>query len=71
MILPGGGNGFDIARAARERRPDIKVLFATGYSEEAVARAAANSGGAGAVELIFKPYRKEELARRLAEQLAD
>jgi CheY-like chemotaxis protein len=70
VILPSGGNGFDIAHAARQRRPDIKVLYATGYSEEAVARAAANSGGGGAVELIFKPYRKEELARRLAEQFA-
>ncbi len=69
VILPGGRNGFDIAREARQRRPDIKVLFATGYSEEAVARTAATSGGAGAIELIFKPYRKEELARRLAEQL--
>lgn len=70
VMLPGGKNGFDIARAVRGRRPEIKILFATGYSEEAVARAAATTGGARALELVFKPYRKEELARRLAELLA-
>lgn len=70
VMLPEGKNGLDIAHEMRNRRPDIKVLFATGYSKEAVSRAARTTGGAGAIELIFKPYRKEKLARRLAERLA-
>ncbi|MFC7554078.1 response regulator [Pseudoroseomonas wenyumeiae] len=34
--LPGGMNGRQMADAAREARPDLKVLFITGYAENAV-----------------------------------
>jgi CheY-like chemotaxis protein len=33
--LPGGINGRQVADAARENRPDLKVLFVTGYAENA------------------------------------
>ena len=33
--LPGGMNGRQVADAARETRPDLKVLFITGYAENA------------------------------------
>ncbi|EPM70197.1 sensory box histidine kinase/response regulator, partial [Pseudomonas syringae pv. actinidiae ICMP 18804] len=33
--LPGGMNGRQVADAAREVRPDLKVLFVTGYAENA------------------------------------
>ena len=36
--LPGGMNGRQMADAARVRRPDLKVLFVTGYAENAVLR---------------------------------
>jgi CheY-like chemotaxis protein len=36
--LPGGMNGRQIADAARTSRPDLKVLFITGYAENAVMR---------------------------------
>ena len=31
--LPGGMNGRQLADAARERRPNLNVLFVTGYAE--------------------------------------
>ncbi len=34
--LPGGMNGRQVADAARIRRPALKVLFVTGYAENAV-----------------------------------
>jgi PAS domain S-box-containing protein len=34
--LPGGLNGRQMADAARQRRPDLRVLFITGYAENAV-----------------------------------
>ena len=36
--LPGGMNGRQLADAARQRRPDLKVLFITGYAENARCR---------------------------------
>ncbi|RMS35596.1 PAS protein, partial [Pseudomonas coronafaciens pv. garcae] len=33
--LPGGMNGRQVADAAREVRPDLKILFVTGYAENA------------------------------------
>ena len=36
--LPGGTNGRQLADAARQRRPDLKVLFITGYAESAAVR---------------------------------
>lgn len=34
--LPGGMNAGQVADAARMRRPDLKILFITGYAENAV-----------------------------------
>jgi CheY-like chemotaxis protein len=51
--LPGGLNGRQIADAARTRRPELKVLFITGYAENAVV----GSGRLGAgMEVITKPF---------------
>jgi signal transduction histidine kinase len=55
--LPGGINGFELAERARQRQPDLKVLFTTGYGD--------NGNGSQPHHLIRKPYRSDELARRL------
>lgn len=34
MVMPGGMNGCDVAAALREDRPDLRVIFSTGYSED-------------------------------------
>src|SRR3546814_7912129 len=54
VIMPGGLSGPELAQRARELRPDLKVLFTSGYAETAI------DGGLSA-DLLSKPYRKEEL----------
>jgi CheY-like chemotaxis protein len=61
VVLPGGMNGFDLAQAARARRPGIKVLLTSGYSERAGA-----ARGEEADIVLEKPFRPTELGRRLA-----
>jgi signal transduction histidine kinase/CheY-like chemotaxis protein len=56
IVMPGRLNGLDLARTLRQRRPELPVLLATGYSQYA---GAAASDGFGLVE---KPYRRASLA---------
>ncbi|KQP73199.1 histidine kinase [Methylobacterium sp. Leaf111] len=62
LIMPGGMNGVMLARAARERQPKIKVLLTTGYAEASIERS--DAGGTD-FEIINKPYKRLELARRV------
>ena len=62
LIMPGGMNGVALAREARRRRPEIRVLLATGYAEASIERT--DVGGAE-FDLLNKPYRRAELARRV------
>ena len=64
VVMPGGCNGVELAKRAREMRPGLKVLLSSGYVGEAVSRAAES------FELIDKPYERATLARRLAQMLA-
>ncbi|MCJ2135976.1 PAS domain S-box protein [Methylobacterium sp. J-026] len=60
--LPGGMNGRQMADAARETRPDLKVLFITGYAENA----ALNHGHLGpGMQVMTKPFALEALATRI------
>ena len=36
VVMPGGMGGHELARKALERRPDLKVLFTSGYTEKAI-----------------------------------
>ena len=60
--LPGGMNGRQIADAARVRRPDLKVLFITGYAENAVVRDGYLEAG---MQIMIKPFTMEALATRI------
>jgi len=62
LIMPGGMNGVMLARAARERQPKIKVLLTTGYAEASLER---TDAGGTEFEVINKPYKRLELARRI------
>ena len=62
VIMPGGMNGRQLADAARQRLPDLKVLFTSGYTENAIIHHGRLDPG---VLLLAKPYRKSELARML------
>ncbi len=63
--LPGM-NGRQLAEAARELRPELKVLFVTGYAEKAADSAAFLGPG---MEMITKPFALEQLSRKVAEML--
>jgi PAS domain S-box-containing protein len=64
--LPGGMNGRQVADAARVGRPDLKVLFITGYAENA---AVGNGLLAPGMEVITKPFVMAELALKVHEMI--
>lgn len=66
VILPGGMNGRQIADAAQALRPGIKVLYTSGYSENAIVHHGRLDPG---VELLSKPYRRTELATKIRKVL--
>ncbi len=57
-------NGRMLADEARRRRPNLKVLFTTGYTRNAIVHNGVLDPG---VHLIGKPFNLEQLARKLAE----
>lgn len=60
--LPGGLNGRQMADAALQGRPGLKVLFITGYAENA---ATANSHLLPGMQVMTKPFDLQELASRI------
>ncbi len=66
LIMPGGTNGTELAGAARLRRPGLKILFTSGYTEPALASQMLQIDGAA---LLSKPYRIADLARKVRETL--
>jgi PAS domain S-box-containing protein len=68
MIMPGGMTGKALVELARAKRPGLKVLFTSGYTENASLRRGAIEPG---VHFLAKPYKLEALARKVQEALAD
>ncbi len=66
VVLPGGMNGEELARAALEIKPGLKVLFTTGYAKEMTIRQGRLTREA---TLISKPYRKVDLRERIQDVL--
>ena len=64
--LPGGMNGRSLAEAARQQRPDLKVLFTTGYARDAIIHEGRLDPG---VDLITKPFTQAVLAAKLRDIL--
>ena len=62
IVMPGGMNGHELALAARERRPDLRVIYTSGYTENAIVHHGKLDPG---VDLLSKPYRRQDLARML------
>ncbi|WP_256808231.1 PAS domain S-box protein [Bradyrhizobium sp. Bra64] len=67
VIMPGNMNGRQLADEAARRRPDLKTLFTSGYTENAIVHHGRLDSG---VLLLAKPYRKSELAKMLRTALA-
>ncbi|BBK33959.1 signal transduction histidine kinase [Stella humosa] len=64
VILPHGMNGRHLADEARRRRPDLAVLFTTGYTQNAIVHNGMLDAG---VDMIGKPFTIGEVARKLAQ----
>jgi CheY-like chemotaxis protein len=62
IVMAGGTNGVALAEAARRARPDLPVLFTTGYAEAAVLRDGQVSRERN---LVTKPYRHRDLALKI------
>jgi PAS domain S-box-containing protein len=64
--LPGGMNGRQVADAARQLRPGLKVLFITGYAENA---AVGNGHLEHGMELLTKPFSIDALTSKVADMI--
>ena len=60
IVMPGRIDGLGLARAIKQKHPDLPILLATGYSEAAQKAPAEFS-------ILRKPYRLHELSRALSE----
>jgi PAS domain S-box-containing protein len=65
--LPGGMNGRQMADAGRERRPNLRVLFITGYAENSVI---GNGRLEPGMQVMTKPFAMEALAVRIKDLIA-
>jgi len=66
VIMPGTMNGRQLADKLLEDSPDLKVLFTSGYTENAIIHHGRLDSG---VLLLAKPYRKSDLARMIRRAL--
>jgi CheY-like chemotaxis protein len=62
VIMPGTMTSAQLAALARQSHPDIRVLFTSGYSEDAVIHDGRADDG---VSLLKKPYVRDELAQAI------
>jgi PAS domain S-box-containing protein len=65
VVMPGM-SGRELAERARRQRPGLRVLYASGYPEDAIMHDGRLEAG---VQLLAKPYRRDELARRIRQAL--
>ena len=65
--LPGGMNGRQVADAGRAMRPELKVLFITGYAENAVVSHGHLDPG---MHVVTKPFAMEALASRIKDLIS-
>jgi signal transduction histidine kinase len=62
VIMPGSVSSRVLADRARELRPDMKILFTSGYTENTIVHNGRLDAG---VQLISKPYGRDQLAQKL------
>jgi two-component system, cell cycle sensor histidine kinase and response regulator CckA len=68
VVMPGGMTGKTLAGLAKAKRPGLKVLFTSGYTENTIVHHGRLDAG---VHFLAKPYKLESLARKIREALAD
>jgi CheY-like chemotaxis protein len=68
VVMPGTLRSPELARRARERLPNMEVLFTSGYTENAIVHGGRLDAG---VALLGKPYTREALARKIRQVLSN
>lgn len=68
VVMPGPLRSPELARKAKERLPEIAVLFTSGYTENSIVHGGRLDAG---VELLPKPYSRETLARKIRHVLGN
>ena len=68
VVMPGTLKSPELARKAKQRLPNLAVLFTSGYTENSIVHGGKLDAG---VELLSKPYTREALARRFRHVLAN
>ncbi len=62
VVMPGGMNGYEVAKQVAASRPDLKVLLTSGYAKRPLAETGESHLNAG---LLDKPYRYSEMVQRV------
>lgn len=68
VIMSGGMNGRDLAEMASRIRPRLKILYTSGYTENAIVHHGRLDRG---VHLLQKPYQRRDLAKKVRVVLND
>jgi len=66
VIMPGGMNGRQLVDAVMARRPNLRVLYTSGYTDNAIAE---HGGSMADTPFLSKPYRRSELAQMVRRAL--
>jgi PAS domain S-box-containing protein len=66
VVMPGKVKSPDMARQAKALLPNLKVLYTSGYTQNAIIHGGRLDPG---VELLSKPYRREKLAAKVRQML--
>jgi CheY-like chemotaxis protein len=66
VVMPGGMFGPELARQALQLRPELKVLFTSGYTQNPVK----TPDGVGDARILAKPFRRKDLAAMLRSALS-
>ncbi len=66
VVIPGGMSGRELADEVAKRRPGVKVLYTSGYTDNAIVHHGKLDEG---VMLLTKPYRRNQLAEMIRKAL--
>ena len=67
VVMPGSLRSPELARLARERQPQMAVLFTSGYAQDAIVHGGRLDPG---LDLLGKPYTQDALASKIRHVLA-
>lgn len=68
VVMPGELSSTELAKLVKQYLPCIGVLFTSGYTQNAIVHAGRLDPG---VQLLSKPYRREDLARKVRHVLSE